>query len=218
VSLPLIVVGAGGHAKVCIDALRLAGRDVKGILTPEEPLWGKAVQGVPVLGDDDRIDGYVPSEVEVVNGIGSTGDPSRRIQIYMAMKNKGFRFAVVIHPSAIISNDAFLGEGAQVMAGAVIQFGCRIGDNVIVNTGAIVDHDCHIGDHAHLATGAILSGGVRVGTKSHIGTGASVVHGITIGESVLVAAGSVVVRGIPPNVQVRGVPAEIVGQSEAWRK
>jgi sugar O-acyltransferase (sialic acid O-acetyltransferase NeuD family) len=210
-TLPVIIVGAGGHARVCIDALRAAGRDVKGMLTPEEPLRGKVIHGIPVLGDDDRIDLYRPSEVEVVNGIGSVGDPSRRVQVYMKMKNKGFCFAAVIHPSAVISDDVSVGEGVQVMAGAVIQAGCRIGDNVIINTGAIVDHDCHIGDHAHLATGAVLSGGVRVGPRTHIGTGASVIQGVTIGGSVLVAAGSAVVRGVPDNVQVRGVPAEIMG-------
>jgi sugar O-acyltransferase (sialic acid O-acetyltransferase NeuD family) len=163
-----------------------------------------------VLGDDDCIGGYKPTEIEVVNGIGSVGDPSLRIKIYKAMKDKGFSFAAVIHPSATISGDTSLGEGVQVMARVVIQPGCRIGDNVIANTGAIIDHDCHIGDHTHLATGAVLSGGVRVGSKTHIGTGASVIQGITIGGSVLVAAGSAVIRNIPDNVQVRGVPAETV--------
>lgn len=209
-SLPLILIGAGGHAKVLVDALRLAGREVKGILTLERALWGKAVWGIPVVGEDDRINDYRPGEIEIVNGIGSVGDPSTRIKVYMAMKDKGFSFATVIHPSAIISGDVSLGEGVQVMAGAIIQPGCRIGDNVIVNTGAMIDHDCCIGNHVHLTTGVVLSGEVKVGPKTHIGTGASVIQGIAIGGSVLVAAGSAVVREIPDNVRVRGVPAEIV--------
>ena len=215
-SLPLILIGAGGHAKVLADVLRLTGREIKEILTLEKTLWGKVIWGIPVTGDDDRIDSYKPHEIEVVNGIGSTGNPSTRKKVFTGMKKKGFSFAPVIHPSAVVSDSSSLGAGVQVMAGAIVQPGCQIGDNVIINTGAIIDHDCRLGDHVHLAPGVTLSGGVRVGAGTHIGTGASVIQGITIGESVFVAAGSVVVHDIGDGVRVRGVPARIAKDGAVW--
>jgi len=204
-NLPLIILGAGGHARVLLEALRGAGREVKGIMTPEKELWGKDIYGALVIGDDDCINNYDQDEINVVNGIGSVGDPSIRIKTYTNIKEKGFSFATVVHPSAIISRDVVLSEGSQVMAGAVIQPGCFIGENVIVNTGAILDHDCRVGSHVHIAPGVVLSGGVVVGAKTHIGTGACVIQGVVIGESVLVFAGAVIVRDIPNGSRVRGV-------------
>ncbi len=215
-SLPVILTGAGGHAKVLVDALRVAGREIKGILLPDKSLWGTSIWGIPVVGDDDCIDRYRIDEIEIVNGIGSIRDPSTRKNVFTKMKNKGFCFATVVHPSAVVSVESSSREGTQIMAGAIIQAGCEIGRNVIINTGAIVDHDCHIGDHVHLAPGVSISGGVMVGAGTHIGTGASVIQGITIGESVVVAAGSVVTQDIADGVQVRGIPARILKEGAIW--
>jgi sugar O-acyltransferase (sialic acid O-acetyltransferase NeuD family) len=209
-SLPVILVGAGGHARVLLDLLGEIGREVKGVLTPDREYWDRELKGIPILGGDDRINLFGTNDIEIVNGIGSVGDPSTRIKVFLAMKGMGFFFATIKHPSAIIAKDVSLGEGTQIMAGAVIQPGCMIGENVIINTGAIVDHDCRVGNHVQISPGAVLSGGVGIGSKTHIGTGVSVIQGIRIGVSVLVAAGSVVTRDIPDNVCVRGVPAQII--------
>ena len=74
-------------------------------------------------------------------------------------------FATAIHPSAIISPSAKIGEGMVVMAGSVINADAVIGKHFIVNTGATIDHDCVIGDYCRIAPGANISGG------SHIGEG-----------------------------------------------
>jgi len=114
-----------------------------------------------------------------------------------------------VHPSAVISKSASLGEGVTVMAGVLINANSQIGNNVIINTGAIVEHDCIVGDHIHVATGARLAGTVTVGTGSHIGAGAIVLEGRSIGSNSIVGAGAVVVRDVPDEVVVMGVPARI---------
>jgi UDP-perosamine 4-acetyltransferase len=160
-----------------------------------------------VLGGDDVVSEFPPSEIQLVNGLGSVGLPVKRQQIFERFKGMGYRFATVIHPSAVLSSDVELGEGAQVIAGVVIQPGSRIGINSIINTSASVDHDCIIADHVHIAPGVTLSGGVKVGECSHIGTGATLIQGISIGSACLVAAGAVVTKDIADGAMVRGVPA-----------
>ena len=207
---PVILIGAGGHARVLLEILALTGREVVGCLTLDgQPRNGRKV-GIPVLGSDDALDRMVSEGMEIVNGIGSVGDPTRRIRIFERVKGLGGDLVTLVHPSAIIAADVTLGEGAQIMAGAVIQTGCRIGMNTIVNTGAIVDHDCRIGDHVHLAPGVVLSGEVRVEERSHLGTGVTVIQGIVIGAAATIGAGAVVVNDIPPNVRAIGVPARVV--------
>jgi UDP-perosamine 4-acetyltransferase len=207
VILPVIVLGAGGHAKVLIEALLQSGKVITGIVDPDPTLLGAEISGVPVLGGDEAVSAFPSSEIQLVNGLGSVGLPFKRQQLFERFKGLGYIFATVVHPSAVIASDVVPGEGAQIMAGAVIQPGSSIGINSIINTRASVDHDCIIGDHVHIAPGVTLSGGVSVETGSHIGTGATVIQGVSVGRGCLVAAGAVVTKVLVEGAKVRGVPA-----------
>jgi UDP-perosamine 4-acetyltransferase len=180
---------------------------IAGAVDPDPALAGIKILGVPVLGGDGVVNEFPPLEIQLVNGLGSVGLPIIRQRLYERFKGLGYNFATIVHPSAVVASDVVIGEGAQIMAGAVIQPSCRIGINSIINTRASVDHDCIIGDHAHIAPGVTLSGGVSVGACSHIGTGAMVIQGLSIGNGCLVAAGAVVTKDIPDGAKVRGVPA-----------
>lgn len=194
---PVIVLGGGGHAKVVIDALRCSGADIIGLCDPALEAGSEGPLGVVVEGGDEVLRRHPPDTVLLVNGIGSTRSTALRRSVYERHTAMRYRFATVIHPSAVVSEDARLEEGAQVMAGAVIQPGAVLEQNCIVNTRASVDHDCVIGAHAHVAPGVTLSGNVQVGAGAHVGTGASVIQGIRIGCDSLVGAGSVVVSDLP---------------------
>lgn len=204
---PLVIIGAGGHAKVVIDLIECAGRTIRGLTDSDRERTGQTLYGHEILGDDEVLDKMNPATVELVNGLGSIKSTTGRRNVYERHKAKGFRFATLVHPKAIVSTRSMLAEGAQIMAGAILQAGSCIGSNTIINTGAIIDHDCQVADHCHIAPGVTLSGGVRVESGAHIGTGASVRQGICIGALSVVAAGAVVVADVPPGRLVLGVPA-----------
>jgi UDP-perosamine 4-acetyltransferase len=201
----IIVIGGGGHARVVIDSLRASGAHVIGFV--DRDASKTAVLGAARMGDEASVLSHPEKDVWLANGIGSVGAPGPRLEWYRWFKERGFFFTQVIHPSALIADDAILGEGAQVMAGAVIQTGVCVEENSIVNTHASIDHECLIGAHVHVAPGVTLSGLVRVGDRAHLGTGAIVVQGMEIGADSIVGAGSVVVRPVAKGSVVWGVPA-----------
>lgn len=209
-NLPVIVLGRGGHAKVLIEALLANDAVIAGIVDRDPALHGETILGVPVIGGDEIVGEYPCDAVQLVNGIGSVKAPQLRTAIFGKFSALGYTFARVVHPSAVVASDVQLDEGAQVMAGAVIQPGSRIGCNVIINTRASVDHDCVIHDHAHIAPGVTLSGGVSVGAGSHVGTGATVIQGVTIGAGSTVGAGALVLKDVSEGLTVVGVPAKVV--------
>lgn len=209
-SLPVIIVGSGGHSRVLIDALLLQSIKIIGFTDSDTRITAKIIQGIHYLGDDLVIEKYLASDIQLVNGVGSIGSALQRKQIYDRFKEKGYSFASVIHPSAIISRETELDEGVQIMAGAIIQAGCRIGKNTIINTKASVDHDCVIDKHVHIAPGATLSGGVNIEECVHIGTGAIIIQRRNVFRHSIVGAGAVVVKDVPANCTVYGVPAKEV--------
>jgi sugar O-acyltransferase (sialic acid O-acetyltransferase NeuD family) len=206
-TVPVIVLGAGGHARVLLEALSLADVPVLGVACPEHAALGRSWLGQPVLGDDDAVLARPPGDVMLVNGVGSTRSVASRRALFLRFRERGYRFAQVIHPFSWVSPSASLAEGAQVMAGAVVQSGARIAENVLVNTRAVVEHDCEIGAHVHLASGCVLCGTVRIGAGTHVGAGATVIQNVRIGADCLVAAGAVVVRQAADGARLAGVPA-----------
>jgi len=205
--LPVIVLGGGGHAKVLLDILRLMGVKVAGI-SLVEPTVDK-LYGYPVIGDDtDVLERYPAREFMLVNAVGSIGPAVGRRDVYEQFRARGYRFASVIHPSAIIASDSLIGEGAQIMAGAIIQPGCQIGDNVIINTKASIDHDVIVGHHVHVAVGATIAGCVRIDEGAFIGAGSTIIQNVSIGTNSLVGAGAVVIRDVRAGATVLGVPAK----------
>jgi len=187
-----------------IDTLKLCSTPIQGCTDADDGVASALPEGVPYLGDDEAILFHKASEIRVVNGIGSVGRPDRRRGVFEKFKDLGYVFESILHPAAVIAGDVVLGEGVQVMAGAVVQTGTRIGDNVIVNTRASVDHDCVVGDHTHIAPGVTLSGGVIVCDGVHIGTGAAVIQAIRIGANCLIGGGSVITVDLPPSSKITG--------------
>lgn len=200
----LIVIGAGGHAKVLIECAKKCGLTIFGatsLIKKQE-----TILGVNVLNDEQIIFQYGAEQVELINGVGMLPGENKQVryEIFERFNKLGFKFVTLVHPSAVLAEELVLSEGTQVMAGVVIQPSVSIGDNTIINTSASIDHDCIIGKHCHIAPGVTLSGGVVVKDHVHIGTGATVIQGITIGENSVIAAGAVVYKDVPSNITYLG--------------
>lgn len=207
-SLPVLILGAGGHGRVLAEAISASGRKVAGFLDTDLSVQGREFDGVAVLGDDTVLADWPPQRAVITIGIGSTSKTDARRAVYEKAKRNGYAVPVIFHPSALVSNSAELSEGVQIMAGAIVQCRARIGENTICNSGAIVEHDCQIGRDCHISPGVVLSGSVRIGDGCHIGAGAVVIQGICIGRDVTVGAGAVVIRNVGDGETVIGNPAK----------
>ncbi|QAA94712.1 acetyltransferase [Pollutimonas thiosulfatoxidans] len=196
----LVLLGAGGHAKVLLSLMVSLGREIIGVCDPDLVKRGTSKwRGIPVLGDDSALESIDCCAVDAVNGIGCLPGSVARRALYLHTVGRGFRFATLVHPSAYVDSTAILGPGTQVMAGAVVQADAALGENCIVNTGAIIDHDCLVGDHVHIAPGVTLAGGVSIGSGAFIGAGATVIQGVEIGSGAIIGAGTVVLKRVDAN-------------------
>lgn len=205
----VLLLGGGGHAKCVIDAMREWRLYAPAGVLDLPGRKGDTVLGVKIIGSDEDLPAFRARGLRLAFvTLGSTGDPARRIALWELGEKAGFEFPNIIHPGAIVSEHARLGEGIYIGPGAIVNAGAAIGDGCIINSGAIVEHDCRLGNFVHLAPGAVLSAGVTVGDRSHIGTGCCTAQYLAIGEDTVVGAGSVVVRSLPDNAVCVGSPAK----------
>ena len=208
----VIVLGAGGHAKVVIEILRSTGYQI-GFCVGEKDSPSECM-GVAVLRGDEhlerlRSDGYC----KIFPAIGSN---IIRERVSRYAQTLGYELVNAISPHAIVSPSAALGWGIAIMSGVVINAESQIEDLSIINTGTVIDHDCHIGHSAHIAPQSALAGNVKIGRRVFWGIGAKVIPGMSIGNDSTVGAGSVVISNIPAGVVVVGVPAKIIKTKESF--
>ena len=198
----VVVLGAGGHAKVVLATFSAAKICVECVLDDEPALLGSSILGIRVEGPVSLL-----SDIDSPCAVIAIGSNQVRKRLAESLHAE---WITVIHPSAWVSPDARLGPGAMIMAGVTIQPGAIIGAHAIVNTGATVDHDCTIGEYAHVAPGAHLAGNVSVGEGALIGVGVSAIPGVSVGAWSVVGAGAAIVRDLASRVVACGVPARSV--------
>lgn len=199
----VIVVGAGGHAKVCIELLRASSVPVAFCIAGADSV--ESCLGVPVLKGDDhlqrlRAEGYSRAFIAI-------GSNATRQRMGESVRALGYELVNAISPAAIISPSVRIGEGVAIMAGVVINADSNISDLAIINTSASIDHDAQIGEAAHIAPQCALAGNVTVGPLAFLGIGSRVIPGITIGKYVVAGAGSIIISDIEPEARIAGVPA-----------
>lgn len=195
----VILVGAGGHAKVIADIIRASGDSVAGYYDDFVPK-GTKIQSAEVLGTIDDISDKSGDE-EYILAIGSN---TLRKQI--AERLGYLPFYTAIHPSACIGSGVSIGAGSCVMPFAVLNAGAKAGRHCILNTHSVLEHESCLGDFVHLAPGSMLCGNVSVGSGSMIGASASVKNNVAIAPDCVIGAGAVVVKNIMAAGVYVGVP------------
>lgn len=192
----MILYGASGHAKVIIDTLEALGKRIDWIVDDDESR--KELLGYEVRRNTGKYDAAIIS----IGNCQIRKDKVKELDVKT--------WETAIHPSAVVSPRARLGEGTVVMAGALINACANVGRHCIVNTGASIGHDVEVSDFVHVAPHATLAGGVTVGEATWIGAGSVVKQGIHIGKNCMIGAGSVVVKDIPDGVTAFGNPCRVV--------
>ena len=185
----LLLIGAGGHSRSCIDTIEQEGKYRIGGLVGLSEEVGSSRFGYEVLSSDLALNELAQQFQFALITTGQIHSPELRIRLYEKSVAAGFVLASIIAPSAYISPHATIGAGTIVMQGAVINAGATVGSNCIINTRAIVEHDSRVLDHCHISTGAILNGGTLIGTGIFVGCGSVIKEGVSVGASSMVGMG-----------------------------
>jgi sugar O-acyltransferase (sialic acid O-acetyltransferase NeuD family) len=207
-----VIVGAGGHAKVVIDALLSGGQRVLGCYDYDPARLGvEVIGGVRVVGSSAGVpEGLAPGTLVIV----AIGDNRTRRRLG---SSRDVEYGIAVAPSAVTGLGVRIGDGSMVLQSATVNADSVIGRHVILNTDCSVDHDCRVGDFVHIAPGGRLGGSVTVGEGTFLGIGVKVLPGVRIGRWSVVGAGAVVTRDLPDNCTAVGVPAGVIKtRNEGW--
>jgi sugar O-acyltransferase (sialic acid O-acetyltransferase NeuD family) len=200
----LILIGAGGHARACIDVVEQEGTyKVAGLVgLPDEV--GNNLFGYEVIATDADLEALAKQYENALIALGQIHTADSRIQLYRQAQHAGFRLKSVISRFAYVSPHAEIGEGTIVMNGAIVNAGSQIGVNCIINSNSLIEHDVLIEDHCHVSTGSIVNGNSTIGSGVFIGSGVVVKQGVSIGTNSIIGMGLTVREDIANDVSYLG--------------
>ena len=199
----LLLIGAGGHAKSCIEII-----ESNGLFTIAEVIGDESDRGTSILGrtirfcDSDLVNLRNEFDYAFV-AVGQIHSPANRKKIYSTLSELGYEIPTFISRNAQVSRHARIGSGSIVMNGVIVNADCKVGENVILNTGSIIEHDVLIGNHCHVSTGVIINGNAMIGEDSFIGSGSTIRNGVEIGTNSFIGMGSTVINSMPANTVMK---------------
>lgn len=208
--MEVVIFGSGGLGReiydtvLTINALAPTFHVLGFIDEVREP--GVLVNGLPVLGGLEALEA-LRGRVGVILGL-SLSEARKRLH----GRYKGeFAFPNVIHPSAIVSGFATLGEAILIQAYCVVAANAEIADGAMMNAHSGVGHDARVGPYCSIMSYCDLAGRATLGEASFVGTGAKVIPATTIAPNSYLCAGAVVFKDVPQPSKLMGNPAKIIG-------
>jgi len=202
----LIIVGAGGFGREALFIAKTINKiehewNIKGFINDIPDALDGVRCSHSIIG---TIKDWIPSENEVfVIGISS---PKGKEKVTGILKSKGAKFITLIHPAAIVSDEASIGEGCIIGARASVGGGAVIGNFVNI-AGSMVGQDAVIGDFS-TTTGFANITNAHLGKRVFVGSHAVIMNKRKIGDDAYVCAGSIVFNNVKSGIKVFGNPAK----------
>ncbi len=108
--LPLLLYGAGGHARSVLAVLAdTTGWSVRGLLDDRTEMTGRMVMDLPVLGTADALPALLQSGTRHI--FAAIGDNTARDGCARRLAAMGFVFPAIVHPTALVMARARIGAG-----------------------------------------------------------------------------------------------------------
>ena len=200
----ILLVGAGGHARSCIDVIEQGNLYIVAGLIGTIDEVGNEVLGYKVLGSDVDLPGLSKYFSRALVVVGQVNISNLREKLFYQLGQLGFVCPPVVSPFAYVSRHAEIGDGTIVMHRATVNANARIGTNCIINSCALIEHDVVVENNCHVSTRATVNGSTQIGKGSLIGSSSTVRENIKIGENCIVGMGTTLRHDITENSKFIG--------------
>ncbi|MDB9983198.1 acetyltransferase [Candidatus Pelagibacter sp.] len=189
----LLIIGAGGHARSCLEVLILSNKyEILGFIDNEK----KKLMDYKFLGSDRDIHKFKNVCDNILLCLGGIKDIKLKWLIFQRAKKLKFKFPKIISPLSFISKSSNIGEGTIIMNQCFINANVKIGKNSIINNKALLEHDVMVGNNTTISPGAIINGGVKIGNNVFIGSGSIIKENVIIKSNSIIGMGTTVLKDV----------------------
>jgi len=186
----IILIGAGGHAKSCINLIE-KNNEYKIVGLTDSKKNGYLLN-YKILGDDDILNQKKFKNINLCLSFVSIFNIHLREKMYKKLKDKGFKFPRLISNDSSISKFSKIGSGTMIMGKTFINADASIGENCIINNNSLIEHDVKIGNNSHISTSVTVNGTCNIGSNCFIGSGTIIKNNIKIKNNTFIKMASII--------------------------
>lgn len=215
----IIIIGGYGNGTVAastIEDINAAGKqkvwDIIGFLNDFET---EPINDYPVLGkiSHDDVVKYLDDEnVFFLYTLISVKFNFNFIHRLHDLKIPLDRFATVVHPTAVVSKFAELGNGVIIQPFVSVGPNVKIGNFVQIYAQSLIGHNAVLKDYSYVANNACIGASLILDEGAYLGTNCTTIENIKIGKWSIVGMGAVVIRTVDDYTKVVGNPARVIGK------
>ncbi|EOT2902271.1 transferase [Clostridium perfringens] len=207
----LIIIGAGGVGRETawiVEQINMKKKtyNILGFIDDNRNLWNTYINGYKILGG---IDYLLKNEVdyEVVIAIANY---KVKKDIVSKLKDKGVKYATLVHPSLNLHTSVNIGEGTIIYEGVIISPNVIIGNQVIISPKSGIGHDSIIKDFVSILWNVSISGNDLIEEGVLLGSSSTVIQGKKVGMASIIGAGAVVISDVEKYTINIGVPSRVL--------
>jgi sugar O-acyltransferase (sialic acid O-acetyltransferase NeuD family) len=206
----IFILGVGHNTIVYVDLAKACGYHIAGLYHFNDERVGEVLHGFPIIDTNDNL--FKKETLAGLNFGLSMGDNKIRADLAQKIREKGGNLPTLIHPAAVVSQYAKIGNGVAIYANAVVQANVNIDNDSVISHNACLAHNSSIGKACYVAFQAIVGAYVNVRQNVFVGQGAILISAKAdyISENSIIGAGSVVTKNVEPNSVVAGNPARVI--------
>jgi len=190
----IVLIGAGGHAKTCVDVIEQEKKFKISFLLDKQ-IKKKKLFKYNII-KEEKFTNSKKKIKYIFIAIGQIKDSKIRETKFNKFKKLGYSFPIIKSPNAYVSKNSNIKEGTLIAHGCIINSGVDVGHNTIINNRVLLDHDVSVGNNSHISTGAIINGNVKIGSNTFIGSGTIIRENVTIGKNCIIGAGLIIKKDI----------------------
>ncbi len=200
----ILIIGAGGLGKEVVDLINDIGRyEIVGFID-DDIKENSVINNIPVIDTVKNIYKYK----NVRNVVCAIANPKIKNKIYDYIKDMGFKYPNLVHPTVLTGSNVVIGMGNIICAYCILSADVRIHDFVTINPQCGIGHDSKVNSFTTFYWSVNIGGNTCIGKLCEFGNKSCVLQGLTVTDNVIVGSGAVVVRDIRESCTVVGVPAK----------
>lgn len=205
----IYILGVGHNTIVTIDLAESCGYHIAGLFHYQSTRIGEDYFGHTIIGSNEDL--FQKDLSSMLFAI-SVGDNDVRASLYNQIVAKGGKVVTLIHPTAVVSKYAQIGNGVCIHALSVVSADTIIGNDCVISHNDLVTHGVRMGHHCFLASNIVLGANTVMDDFSFIGSGSTIISNKVghLGAHSYVGAGAVVTKPVDGGYVVAGNPAKIL--------
>ena len=142
----IILIGAGGHARSCIDVIEFTGLYKIAGLLEKDDAEVKENLGYPIIGTDDDLQDLRRDYEFALVTVGQIKSVATRVRLFGLLSELDYKLPAIVSSRSHLSQHSKVGDGTIIMHDVIVNANAEIGQNCIINNKVLIEHDAAVGD------------------------------------------------------------------------